>query len=378
MIYYIETNIIAILVALILLYQGRRAVSKNETSQIILNLMMVLLILLGISDIAAYCFRGKSYIGVEVSNILYFSVMAIGAYAWCGFIGVKLNYITSLDKFFLFSGIPVFLLCFSFLLNPWTEFIFSVDEELYYHRGPGVLITWIVEWGYMLAALSLNLWAIWHEKRKNKKSEYQGYLIFALPIAAAAVCQMLFYGITTIQIGFMGGCLLAFVNQQYYLVQRDELTGLNNRNSFVEYRDSFINRVRPLTLSIYMMDADHFKMINDSYGHLKGDQALKDISEVLKTSAEAITETHIRLYRYAGDEFVIVAPEIAYNGVDVIKQLISENLLEMNTYNQKKGEKYHLSLSVGCASGLCSNEKEFDNLFRQADEEMYRVKKRKR
>ena len=111
MVYYTETNLIAIVVGAALLFLGRKASSKHETSYIIMAKMLRLLILLSVSDIAAYYFRGKSYIGVEVSNILYFIAMALGTYAWFLYILVKMGYTSDLKKTIILTGIPIVLLC---------------------------------------------------------------------------------------------------------------------------------------------------------------------------------------------------------------------------------------------------------------------------
>ena len=230
----------------------------------------------------------------------------------------------------------------------------------------------------MLAALVINVHSAIREKRNYRRSEICGYLIFAVPIAIAAVCQMLFYGTTTTQVGYMIALLMAYLNKQQYQAQRDDLTGLNNRNAFLSFQDSIVNRVTPLDLTVFIMDADNFKSINDTYGHLKGDQALRDISEALKSAVGALPENRVLLYRYGGDEFLIVGTSMNPELTKALLLLAEDHLARINERNRKAGESYTLSISIGYSCGSCMNLDDFAQVIKQADENMYQVKNNKK
>lgn len=375
MIYYLETNLIAIIIGAVLLIQIKKMSSVEETTQLIMGGMIRLLIVLCVCDVAAYASRGRSYVGVEVANIGYFITMAIGAYLWFLYIYVKMNYIESLNRIVKKSGVPVFLLCIAILSNPLTGLFFTVDENILYHRGPGVFLTWIVEWVYILAALIVNIRALRRERRNYLKSTLRGYMVFVIPIAAAAVVQMLVYGTTTTQIGFAIAIFMAYNNNQKHQVQSDALTGLNNKNAFLRYRDSMVNRRDPAEVTMMMIDADNFKRINDTYGHLKGDQALRDIANILKKSTTRFVSESIILYRYAGDEFVITSENLSRVKCDKMIEVINKGIEETNAHNSAKGERYTIGLSIGVARKMCANELDFDELLKDADQAMYEVKK---
>lgn len=375
MIYYAETNLITILVAALIMLQLRRVTSKNETSSIIQNWMMRLLMIMSTCDMAAFAFRGESYLGVQIANVLYFVTMALGSYAWFLYILVKTEYTRNLKRAILMTSLPLLLLCAAILLNPVTGFFFSVDAENLYHRGPGVPVSWVVEWGYLLAALVINIRQLRRERSSYRRSEYRGYLLFVVPMALAAVCQMVFYGTTTTQVGFMLSMLMAYMNRQHYQVQRDELTELNNRNALLHFKDSLFYRGKETMLSICMMDVNYFKSINDTYGHLKGDQALKDVADAMRAAAGTIPDNRLMLYRYAGDEFVAVGVEA---GPDVFARFVdalNAELERTNERNSAQGERYRLAVSVGVEHGSCSDVAQFDKLLNRADEAMYQAKK---
>ena len=210
--------------------------------------MISFMIIFSLSDIFAYISRGDSYIGVQISNIIYFLMMCAGSFTWFLFICVKMGYSKSILKLLLYTSAPMALLTVAIVLNPVHGFFFTVDEANLYSRGNGLIITWIVEWGYMIAATTMNIIAAAKEKRSYKRSEYIGYIFFVLPLLLSALLQMIFYGTTTIQIGFMFAIFMVFVIRQSHQAQKDGLTGLNNKNAFLNYRDTFVNKNREYSL----------------------------------------------------------------------------------------------------------------------------------
>lgn len=371
MIYYIETNVISIIIALVMFLHIRQNTSRNETSRLIFNAMLITLGIFCLSDIAAYAFRGRSYAGVQIANIIYLLMMSLGIYEWFLYVVVRMELAFSLKKWVLFTGAPALILNILILLNPLTGYFFTVDDALLYHRGSGVPLSWLIEWGYMLAAFALNLRKVLHAGTAYRRHEYSVYLYYIVPMALAAVCQMLFYGTTVTQVGMTIALLLVFINTLGNLVSHDELTGLNNKHALMGFVDSLSSRSAAPQVTIFMLDADHFKFINDTYGHLMGDQALRDFADVLKKVVGAVTANRMTLYRYAGDEFVIVAVNATEAQIEQVKTGIQD---QIEKKNRESNEPYELSLSVGCATGIVADGHGFEVLLRSADEDMYRAK----
>lgn len=378
MTYYIQTNLIAFLAAVILIIHSKRVTSKNSTSSMIMGGLFRLLIVLCLSDIFAYVLRGKSLIGVQISNIIYYSVMAIGSYFWFVFIVVKTNQVENLKKLFLMTCIPAVLLIIGILTNPIHGLFFSFDKNIMYHRENGIYLVWLIEWGYFTFAFVVNAIAVKKEKRSYLRNEFKGYLIFFIPMLVAAFLQMIYYGTTLVQIGFMFSLLIAYLNRQFYMVQTDALTGLNNRNAFLHTKDVLFDKAKTSDLTVFMIDVDKFKYINDYFGHLKGDKALTDIADVLKAVVKENSFYDLYLFRYAGDEFVIIANDLNEYGSNAIVKSIENNLKIKNEENREICEKYVLSLSIAFENGLCSSIKDFDILYQKADEKMYEVKNSKK
>ncbi|SIQ00955.1 HD domain-containing phosphohydrolase [Halanaerobium kushneri] len=142
----------------------------------------------------------------------------------------------------------------------------------------------------------------------------------------------------------------------------DSLTGLYNRR-FFEVEMERLDSQRQLPLSIIMADLNGLKIINDSYGHKKGDQMLNKAAEVLKSS---LREEDI-LARQGGDEFIILLPQTDQNGTAKIIQRIKKKTAAV------KNLELPLSIALGQATKT-NSEEDIEEIIRQADNQMYENK----
>jgi diguanylate cyclase (GGDEF)-like protein/PAS domain S-box-containing protein len=149
----------------------------------------------------------------------------------------------------------------------------------------------------------------------------------------------------------------------------DELTGLNNRRGFIllaEQEVKLAHRMKRAML-LFFGDVDNLKAINDTWGHAKGDLALKVISTILK---ENFRESDI-LSRIGGDEFVVLAVDASKESVEIITNRIQAAL---DAFNQQGGETYHLAISLGIARFDPEAPCKVSELIAQADGLMYQQK----
>jgi len=147
-----------------------------------------------------------------------------------------------------------------------------------------------------------------------------------------------------------------------YLSYRDHLTGLYNRRYFEEEMIR-LDTQRQLPLSIIMVDINGLKIINDSYGHEKGDQMLIETGNLLK---EELREEDI-LARHGGDEFTILLPKTSYGEAEkIINRLKNKN-------NKRSREGIIISFSLGFATKQKMDEN-IKEILKKADDDMYRNK----
>jgi diguanylate cyclase (GGDEF)-like protein/PAS domain S-box-containing protein len=150
----------------------------------------------------------------------------------------------------------------------------------------------------------------------------------------------------------------------------DYLTGLPNRRSFMDRGKLELSRAQRYnnSLSILMMDIDHFKHINDEYGHQAGDLVLKSLA---MTFQEVLRNVDI-IGRLGGEEFAAVLPE---TGI-VVATEVAERLREVistSEVNLPEGNSLHFTVSIGIA-GLIDKNSSIDMLLNEADKALYRAK----
>lgn len=132
--------------------------------------------------------------------------------------------------------------------------------------------------------------------------------------------------------------------QMEKMATTDGLTGLVNHRTFQQRFDEQLATARRYTrkLSFILTDIDHFKSVNDTYGHPMGDLVLKGVAKILKEQAR---DTDI-VARYGGEEFAIVMPETDAKGAHVIAERIRERLLKEVFQTEQGPLKVTLSLGI--------------------------------
>lgn len=122
----------------------------------------------------------------------------------------------------------------------------------------------------------------------------------------------------------------------------DRLTGLNNRGSFDEFLfeefERALRRNRPL--SLLMMDIDHFKKLNDTFGHAHGDEVLRQVSKILGDNVRPADFAA----RYGGEEFVVVLPNTSEEGAMILAERIRK-AIQNNRWDQRA-----VTVSIGVAT----------------------------
>lgn len=151
----------------------------------------------------------------------------------------------------------------------------------------------------------------------------------------------------------------------------DQLTGLPNRNLFKERLEMKIRKSRrnKSPLSLLFLDLDHFKDINDTLGHDKGDDLLREVASRLK-SCICETDTVARL---GGDEFAIILSDFVDNRqIEAIALCIIQNLNKPFNFNQNRTD-YYISTSIGIVS-YPQDGIDMKSLMKHADQAMYAAK----
>ncbi|WP_019558558.1 diguanylate cyclase [Thioalkalivibrio sp. ALE12] len=152
----------------------------------------------------------------------------------------------------------------------------------------------------------------------------------------------------------------------YDMAMIDPLTGLRNRNVLAECAARFFAEANQndIPLSLILLDIDHFKQINDTHGHLIGDEVLVGVGELLRTTGH---ESDVAL-RFGGEEFLLVLPECDLFDAHTRAEELRQQLRELEPAGLT------ITASFGVTSRPAGREVSMNDLFRVADQAVYQAK----
>ncbi len=155
------------------------------------------------------------------------------------------------------------------------------------------------------------------------------------------------------------------------LAHTDPLTHLLNRRGLLLRLTSELDRVRRYNapLGLLLIDLDRFKSVNDTYGHLAGDDVLTEMGKLLLNATRSVDIVG----RYGGEEFVVVLPETGAEGVLMLAQRIREKIAS-NRFSLGKGITSHLTASIGVANFPSMGIDSPEDLLHAADVALYKAK----
>jgi len=151
----------------------------------------------------------------------------------------------------------------------------------------------------------------------------------------------------------------------------DSLTGAKNRSAFDKrlLAESRISRRQETPIALLMIDIDRFKSINDQFGHLAGDQALKLITKTLQQHLKRPTDL---VSRFGGEEFAIILPNTNADGALQVAENIRDAVASIGL--QWEGKPIPLTVSIGVSADVILNEQHSTELLEQADKALYQAK----
>lgn len=155
----------------------------------------------------------------------------------------------------------------------------------------------------------------------------------------------------------------------FHQANTDALTGLSNRRHFMILAEQEVRRAQRFgrDLSVIMMDLDHFKRVNDTYGHATGDLVLETLCQ---SALESLRESDI-MGRLGGEEFAILLPETSLEAACEVASRILTHVAETPIPTPNGDIHCTTSLGVSC---LLSSEETIDDILHRSDEALYRAK----
>jgi diguanylate cyclase (GGDEF)-like protein len=197
-----------------------------------------------------------------------------------------------------------------------------------------------------------------------------GYAAAALAGAHEPTGQVAVTTFALVTVGGLVGMQRANVNRLIWRLsdaaRTDELTGLLNRRGFYDLFETELERARRSgqSLSVIVGDIDHFKVLNDRFGHAAGDRALEQLSLILRTAKRRIDSAA----RIGGEEFAVILPDSDQHAAFILAERMRREVRETFLY-----EPYELTVSLGVAT-FPTHGSAADDLVAHADEALYAAK----
>lgn len=372
--YYLEIDFICMIVLISLVYHTLHSNFKKTNQRrflevLIMNIIFVLSDTIWIFNneyaiLSNLMFGGRTF--GYIMNGINVCVSALAGWSWLRFSeNFQEHHAISSRKYVILSLIPCMILFLLTITTDKTHLLFYINENGQFVRESGSAIQLVIAYSYILVAVILSLLHARSAVTEQARARSIGIASYVIFPAIACVIQLFVPNMSIVFIGTIVSLLNVYITLQGQQVLNDPLTGLNNRMLLDQKVMEGIQAVNDrYDLWLLIMDANKFKGINDTYGHLEGDRALKRIADALK---KTFSNSRDFICRYGGDEFVVLHKTEKNKDCSELTANINRLLAQYEL-------PYVLSVSVGAAK-YTDDIKTWSQLMERADEELYKVKK---
>lgn len=359
-------NGIGLCLTLIIQFNRHQRVKSATMDEKIFSLMCRICGVLCVTETVSFLLDGRQFPGAEallrVSNAMLFALCVLFSFFWVLYVDYKLfEDRERLRRYYPLVAIPAAVVVGLCLVNLGTDVFFGLTQENVYFRTPVVAVVYLVGYLYLFYGAVLALWY----RRQVQKYLFMPVVLFLLPILAGSILQYLFYGLAFLWVSTALGLTSLHINLQNERFFLDPLTNLYSRAYLIRYLGALSERRKTKQVTGLMMDVNHFKLINDHYGHLEGDLVLREVGSLLQCASGS----HAMVARYGGDEFVILLEDAQEEETEALCRRIEEG---MEKLSREMGLPYRVSLSIGVA---WLTDKSVDSFLWEMDRRMYENKR---
>jgi diguanylate cyclase (GGDEF)-like protein len=375
---YIIVDVLCIIMLLFVFYKTLRNM-PGKKSMFFYYVCIIFGILFLISDCTSNHFDANNNQPFRtlnlIGNLLYFSSSILMVYSFQLFTLESCNYFNNKEKlkiiiYILFS-LPAIIFLALLYSSPSTHYIFYINDSGYYVRGNLFYLHVSVFVLYIAVATGFSINAGIKNPNPYKKKEFYTLAMFAILPLIGSIIQVINYLSQGANIGITLSVILIYMKLQEYQITLDEQTGLYNRTELMRKIDNIpYKNINEHDCYLIMCDIDKFKYINDTFGHIEGDNALNVVADVLKTISP-LKKSFIG--RYGGDEFIIIYRTKDPKDIETLEKAINLNI-KANALNSKLKD-YNLEMSFG--SALVKKDVPIHFVIEEADAKMYDEKFKK-
>jgi len=239
--------------------------------------------------------------------------------------------------------IPILFVVILTFLSRFGHYIFYINEEGHYARGPLYSMHMVINFLYLLVTSIHAFYNALQRKNYTRKTEYFTIASFSIAPILFGVVQSIVPATSSLSVSITISVLIVFFALQEKQILLDELTHVYNKNYMNIYLDNLIEKCKENNEEYYffMMDIDTYKNINSKHGMREGDNALVLTSKALNTLAY---KYDFELFRFHYDEFVFVGQLNSEEYCSMVVQDVDEMLEETTS---KYNLPYRLTMSCG-------------------------------
>ena len=367
---HIEINILFLLVLAIIFWQIHHSVSQ-QMSRVLFRYVVFGSIITLTLDTVWMLIDGQIFPGCitanKLVNMAFLGITGIMGGVWYLYILDFLGYDLTKRRILMILT-PGIILVILNVLTLKTGWIFTVNENNVYIRGPWFPLQTIGALSTLAASLIhlIIFYFLPHTKIPKRQIGLQ-ISFYSVPFIGT-VLALPISGMPGTWTCSAVSIILMYMNDQDNAVQRDSLTGLNNRKNLEQIFKAYTRQIREKhQLFLFMLDLDNFKQINDTYGHTTGDQVLVEASGLIMQSLEG---KQGYLARYGGDEFLVMCFFGGETDAIQYKKALQE---DFSQWNNEHNDPYSLSCSIGYAR--CKKSGSLEELVQTADKNLYADKR---
>ena len=306
----------------------------------------------------------------KVICALSLSCVVLCSFWFYRFLVVHFGYLNEKKLVFkIISVVPIVATVLLTITSIWTQIIFSISDDLKIVTEGGYIVLPICALIYFIIIIVRSSIESYKSKSPQARKNSITMILTTVFLLAWVFVDNLLEGLTIIPLAIFFVILIIFITLQQSSINTDTLTQMNNRRRAMEYLAIQLDNVSSdAPIYVYICDINHFKLINDTFGHLEGDQAIIILASAIK---EQVQKNRAFAARYGGDEFIIVVkPQNNdfqdFEIIDSINERVKQKCEEVN-------KPYNISITAGFVK--CTDKSTtVEACLKEADQMLYQNK----
>jgi len=367
--FYLESQLLCVVFMAILLRFNAHSLQGVMKHTARIGCLAMVASVMDILRIASGTVFGASLLLEHICTVVYLGCFGFVGYFWLKYCLQSFQIKNKVwDWIFLIPALAVLLVV---VLSAKTEWVYAVDANGVFYRKELYAIL-LVDYLYVIVAGIAAVVAAQKEKNQRLGREYLMTAAFSAPVLVSGVLIFVHpQGLSTVTYAIFLTLLMVHCDLQHKRMVTDNLTKLPNRYGMDdEIAEQLCQYKRDKNDSFYIIvcDMDNFKTINDTWGHLEGDRALKLIANALMKVSQAYQS---EVFRIGGDEFVIITDTSESGLADRVCDAVKK---ELDGIDFRDDFDIRMSMGVSLYDGSCT----ISELINGADKKLYQAKKKQK